>query len=237
MSAPSWIAKRKPLGVGVLGLVVILSLISLIPNNPSSEEMGERADHFAYAAGVGLGRHLATAFPEARVRVLLKMQGAAGFSSEDMADGLEAELGGHVQGMERVWIGRQPKEKEQMSEGEVTEPAIFLRDLAEALRGWGGEGDLVIFLFQPPQRLLRAWKGKPALAVASVNVSPLFDAIEKGVVSAALAARPDAKLHENGRLIEPPSNPMKAFALCFEVLTPENVGAFKERYPHLVRGT
>ena len=234
-SAQSWITKKKPLVVVVSVVVLVLAIVSLIPDNPSSDEMGGRTDQFAYAAGTGLGRHLASAFPDARVRVLLAAQGRGGFSVTDLADGLEAELRGHVGDVERTWVGGRPDEAEEENESGEAEPAMSKADLVDALRGWESETDLVVFLFQPPAGLLKAWKGKPALAVASSNVTPLFDPIEKGVISAALAARPDAKIHdEGGRLIDPPSDPMKAFALCFQVLTPENVGAFKERYPYLV---
>jgi hypothetical protein len=119
-------------------------------------------------------------------------------------------------------------------EGGEQAPEMTMAELARALSGWEDETDLVVFLFQPPPAVLRAWKGKPALAAACPNVAALFDPIEEGIISAALAARPDVQIHKDGRLIEPPSNPMKAFAMCFEVLTPENLEDFKRRYPYLV---
>ena len=154
-----------------------------------------------------------------------------------MAEGLESELSGSAGHIERIHIRGEAVSAEyggDASEG-TTEGSATLK---EALQGLDGEIDVLVFLFPPPRQLLKRWgsdpEGRPTLAVACNNILPMLDSIEQGVIVAGVAPRPGAKTHENGRLIKPPSNPMKAFALVFQILTPDTVGAFKERFPYLV---
>jgi hypothetical protein len=215
---------------------VAVAVIRLVPDHASPEAMGGRVDGFAYAAGVGMGRHLASTFPDARVRMVLRSGGRSGLPSGPVADGLEAELEGKVGSLERVQVVRKPKKG---AESNPDEPArISMSDLREAFAAGVGEVDLIVFLFMPPDPLLLAWERNraemPALAVVCDDLSGLIDSIGEGVITAALARRPHAPIYQGGRLIQPPSNPMKAFSLCFEVITPENLAAFTSRYPHLV---
>ncbi len=221
----------------VVSLVAIAgALFSLIPEKaPTPEAVSDRVNRFAYAAGVGMGRHLASAFPQARVRVLLSPQADTVMPSGPVAEGLEAALREDASALERVWVtgGVVPSagSMEAVSEGAVSEGAA----LEEAIGTWENETDLMVLLFEPPPGLLRAREDrpndKPALAVICPNVHLLIDSVEKGVISAVLAPRPDAQIYDRGRIIEPPEDPKVAFALGFEVLTPQNVASFQERYP------
>jgi hypothetical protein len=142
-----------------------------------------------------------------------------------------------------VETGSQKKQENQEGKRDTyargEDPAIPVKTQRDALAGWETDVDLLVLLYPPPADLLRSLatdpSTKPALAVACGDFTTVMQPLEKGLISAALAQRPDARTHRRGQLIDPPSNPISAFNLCYEVVTPENLDAYLERSPALAR--